>query len=144
MIRQLFSLAALAVVASPLMPLANAPANATPKPQHHSQKQCVQVRLDQYSYKGEYQEQGKYYDKLFLDWHVDCYNQDKPPYKVYVTAYYGDKYYSDTYHGNASDYVFKVAKPRHYAGKKPDYVKVHIKVVGNQGEYEYKNNRLVF
>jgi hypothetical protein len=143
MLRQIASMAAFAIVASPLLPLAQSPAVATPhKPGH--EKQCVQVKLDRYDYRGQVQDGGHYWDKLYFDWHVDCYNQDKPPYEVYVTAYYGDKYYSETYRGNLSDYTFKVRKPNAYAGKKPTYVKIIIKVVGNQGTYEYKNNRIVF
>jgi hypothetical protein len=142
MFRQFASLAALAIVAAPMLPLAQSPAMAGQK---HSQGQsCVKVRLDSYAYRGEHEEHGHYWDKLYFDWHVDCYNQDKPPYEVSVTTYYGNEYYSETYSGNASDYVFKVKKHKKYAGKRPDYVKIRIKVVGNQGTYEYYNPRLTF
>jgi hypothetical protein len=143
MLRQIASMAAFAIVASPLLPLAQAPASAT-QPQHKPghEKQCVQVKLDRYDYRGEIRDGGNYWDRLYFDWHVDCYNQDRPPYEVYVTAYYGDKYYSETYRGNLSDYTFKVRKPNGYAGKKPTYVKIVIKVVGNQGTYQYKNDRI--
>jgi hypothetical protein len=142
MFRQFASLAALAIVAAPMLPLAQSPAMAGQ--QQSQQKACVQVRLDSYAYRGEHQEQGTYWDKIYLDWHVDCYNQDRPPYEVYVTTYYGQESYSETYRGNASDYVFKIRKHKKYWGQRPSYVKVRIKVVGNQGTYEYYNPHLTF
>jgi hypothetical protein len=127
MFRQFASLAALAIVAAPMLPLAQSPAMAG-QPKHSQDKKCVQVRLDSYNYRGEIQEQGTYWDKFYFDWHVDCYNQDRPPYEVEVTSYYGQESYSESYRGKDSDYVLKV----------------RIKVVGNQGTYEYYSPRLTF
>ncbi len=143
MFRQFSALAALAIVAAPMLPLAESAAFATP-PQHSQKKSCPNVRLDSYKYHGEIQEQGTYWDKIYFDWHVDCYNQDRPPYEVHVTTYYGQDYYSETYRGQDSDYLFKIRKPKKYAGARPTYVKIRIKVVGNQGTYEYYNPRLTF
>lgn len=78
------------------------------------------------------------YDKVYLDWHVDCYNQNNPPYIVKLTTYYGKKRYTTTFRGTASEYVFNVPKPRKYIGQKPTRFKAYIKVVGNRGHYDYQ------
>jgi hypothetical protein len=147
MLRQLASMAAFAIVAAPLMTTtAQLPAMAGhSQPSHHQDKKCVQVRLDRYEYRGEIKDNHHYWDKVYLDWHVDCYNQDKPPYKVYVKAYYEGGYsYSEEYRGSNSDYTFKIRKPKKYAGQKPRYYEIRIVVDGSQGRYEYYNPRLAF
>ncbi len=170
MFRQFAPIAALALTAAPLLPLNNNVAMAQPGNQNAPQliaakkKQCVQVRLDRYDYRGEAKKlirkrvrikiNGKKryvikkvyrrYDKMYFDWHVDCYNQNNPPYIVKVTSYYGGRRYKSIYRGTASEYVFKTRKPRRYWGRKPDFVKIKISVVGNKGRYHYRSGKIRF
>ncbi|MBE9029768.1 hypothetical protein IQ266_08515 [filamentous cyanobacterium LEGE 11480] len=172
MFRQFAPIAALALTAAPLLPLNNNVATAQPSNQNAPQliasakkNSCVKVRLDRYKYRGEGKRRIKkrvikrkfsvipvlrtkvrhvHFDKLFFDWHVDCYNQNRPPYVVNVTSYYGPRRFTAKYRGTASQYVFKTRKPRKYRGRKPDFVKIKISVVGNKGRYHYRSGKLRF
>ncbi|MBE9029769.1 hypothetical protein IQ266_08520 [filamentous cyanobacterium LEGE 11480] len=170
MFRQIASIAAVAMtVGAPMLPLTNNVALAGQQQQKtqlaaRKQNSCVQVRLDRYDYRGEAKKRvrrrvrvnigGKkrivikkgyrHFDKMYFDWHVDCYNQNNPPYRVTVTSYYGKRRYTAKYRGTASEYVFKTRKPRRYWGRKPDFVKIKISVVGNKGRYHYRSGKIQF